>query len=1264
MSQNTNSPDGISTPQQRNRMRRRSTSYRNKGTGLIDLESCELRLDFLSDGNFRPDDDDVDEHHGGLDGNRNCKSSSGSGNKGRFLGASTTTSNARLPSADSQQQQQHHGHSDTSPSSAITPTSNTSPTTGSVGVSIPPGMLRRAHSSRRLRRASDVSVGSANMNTVSMVPLVDFFRLDRSMSSGNLSRTSSVRSLGGRFFERRRRQRNKTMEKRRSRHKAMSAAGLHELRNRKEIRSVAILRWLVVIVWLATACTICFGFVKRQTERTEYEDFEFQYYTHAQQILSSFNAAIDKKLGAINTMANSFTTYAQYSNQRFPFITLPNFDVVGENTRVLADSHVIHWLPLVTDEDRPKWEEYALANRSHADEAYEREERVRQRQDQDIESTANSGGRLLQDSESLLPPGFENGAPPGFNVTTIKNPTLQDGTGYHPRLWIFGKEQDIPLPNNTGPYLPLWQRSPVNSAKQSVLNVDFSKLPFFHGMLDYLLEQDRPKGVVMNRAIIPPPKGAPLTEDTIRHSQFRHAKIVSNEPETRVAYPVYDDFDPETANLVGVLSASLHWNWYFVNILPSNAKGIICVLENTFGQVFAYRIDGASTTYLGVGDPLVNNSNNFIFEDMMVSSNSSTATGSQSREGRSHVELYSYTTMPLDNDFSSYTLRIYPTQDTYDVHKTDDPLVYTTLVASIFLLAAFVFLIYDFCVQKRQRLTMDKAIETAHKSAAAERELNEYIAHEVRNPLAAALSACSFVSYAVNEPTPLADELALKSVREDVNIIKSSLGFVNELLRSLLDLNRATDRRIRIRSKPINVLQDILKPVASMLFRHDNEFQVCVECTPHDLTIESDCLRLKQIMLNLGRDAAKFTQSGFIRLRADVVDLSIVGGHGKRVRLYVEDSGPGIPIMNRRHLFSKFQQSLEVVHQGCGIGLCLCKNLLDVMGGSIRLDEDYDSGIPDHPGARFVIDMNAEPLEAEDDQLLAEHAAHGTSKLGDDNKNTTMTKSGCSKWSEVIGESTEVDQSFLLTSTLSVYNGHKGSTDSSTKMDENDIDSAVIIGDGEEIKCSETIIPIQQKTPSSITVSLQTASLEKEPTQDEAGQEDAKPAALETKTSSPPPPPLLPAQNTTDETTEATLPESLSVLFVDDDRILRKLFCRSVKKAAPSWKVNEAGDGETAISMIDGHNSFDLIFMDQYMSSTEKKLLGTETVTELRSKGVSTKICGLSANDVENEFMQSGADSFMLKPMPTNVDALKRELKELLNDTTEGATNTKNNNIE
>jgi CheY-like chemotaxis protein len=125
------------------------------------------------------------------------------------------------------------------------------------------------------------------------------------------------------------------------------------------------------------------------------------------------------------------------------------------------------------------------------------------------------------------------------------------------------------------------------------------------------------------------------------------------------------------------------------------------------------------------------------------------------------------------------------------------------------------------------------------------------------------------------------------------------------------------------------------------------------------------------------------------------------------------------------------------------------------------------------------------------------------------------------------------------------------------------------------------------------------------------------------------------------------LPKKISVLFVDDDPILRKLFTRTAKAVAPGWSFREASNGETALNLVEKEH-FDLIFMDMYMASVEKQLLGTEAIKAMRRKGISCRICGLSANDKEGEFLEAGADVFTFKPFPCESKALTQELCRVL----------------
>ena len=454
------------------------------------------------------------------------------------------------------------------------------------------------------------------------------------------------------------------------------------------------------------------------------------------------------------------------------------------------------------------------------------------------------------------------------------------------------------------------------------------------------------------------------------------------------------------------------------------------------------------------------------------------------------------------------------------------PLWYPLCISGVVLLTFLIsLLVYTILAQKQiHKANLAEKnyslIQNAKDSAKTERELNDFIAHEVRNPLSAAMSAASFISSAVNEQEPLNTVEDQQAVRDDIAIIESSLQFVNDLLRNMLDFHRAASSELHLESTATDVQRDILEPVAAMLYRRYDNYKVIVDC-PKDLCIMTDRLRLKQIVLNLGRNSAKFVETGFVRLKAEV------DNDDNMVTLSVEDSGPGIPEEKRRNLYARFQESLDALNQGTGIGLNLCRKLIHLMGGKIWLDESYHSGIEGCPGARFVIELNTPP---------------------------------------VFFESCET------------------STDDGDSLFSIDSDNSQRYTSSHALSCTSS--PIKE------------------------------------------------------------IPENLSVLFVDDDMVLRKLFARSVTKICPTWTVEEAGNGESALQLADSMH-FDLIFLDQYMTSVDKQLLGTETAHALRRKGFEGLICGLSANDNAYSFVKAGADAFMIKPFPCKPEPLTNELRRI-----------------
>lgn len=506
------------------------------------------------------------------------------------------------------------------------------------------------------------------------------------------------------------------------------------------------------------------------------------------------------------------------------------------------------------------------------------------------------------------------------------------------------------------------------------------------------------------------------------------------------------------------------------------------------------------------------------------------------------------------------------------------PELFYVILGSTIILFACVCLAAWFYTQMRRAVKMNEHMAAAEKAAlivknaerdlVVERDLNDFIAHEVRNPLAAAMSACGFVVTEVNTPSPLADEESRQTVREDTAIIASSLKFIDDLLRNILDMNRATSNQMHIEMAPTDLLRDVLEPVATMLHRRGDDIDVIVDCK-RNLIVQTDRMRLKQIILNLASNSRKFVQKGFVRLSAYEFDGN--------VKLRVDDSGPGIPMEKRKNLFIKFQESLDSLNQGTGIGLCLSRNLAMLMNGDIWLDEDFDSGVKGFRGTRFVIDLNTASLNFDTDAL----DVYELSNLPEDESATPAR-----------------------------------------------VESGV-----------DDTVTDQQDLPDKLSV--HTASLNFD---SDALDVYELPNAPENRSAAP-----AHVKGGVDDTVtdRQELPDKLSVLFVDDDCVLRKLFTRSLKRIAPQWNLMEASNGETTLRLVGSHK-FDLIFMDQYMASVDKQLLGSQATHALRAKGVTSIICGLSANDCRDIFVKAGADDFLVKPFPCEKGALTRRLLQIL----------------
>ncbi|CAB9503571.1 Receptor-type guanylate cyclase gcy [Seminavis robusta] len=463
----------------------------------------------------------------------------------------------------------------------------------------------------------------------------------------------------------------------------------------KENKAVWMLRILVMGLLLAVTVVVLAG-VYIFASQSEEHDFEDGFNIHASQLTESFRNAVERKLVAIGTMGNGMTSYAQATGAEFPFVTIPDFAVRASDIRVLADALIMVWCPFVTDQNRLKWEEYAFMNRFQVNKDFAQDNTYRQEQDDYFDSLVygpnstmaghdgdNRRNRGLQEQEEEEDPNM-----------------LKDGTGYHLRIWH--PMTDEVEPNGTGPFLPGFQRSPVNFRVQNAINTNYANARVFQGIdiAGSLLDSHQ---VIINRAQMIQPKFYKAMTANLQISQYRE-KIDTylQDPLSFLAYPVFDSFNTTTRKLAGALISNLYWRVYFQNVLPPNAHGIIAVLSNSYNQTFSYHIDGGNATYLGdkdLHDPRYN--------EMEVSVDVS----SYVRE-RSSPETRAYRTVPLHDTMGRYTLRVYPTDSTKEAYTTNKPAVYTAVVACIFAVTALVFVLFDTWVEKRQRVVMKRAVES------------------------------------------------------------------------------------------------------------------------------------------------------------------------------------------------------------------------------------------------------------------------------------------------------------------------------------------------------------------------------------------------------------------------------------------------------------------------------------------------------------------------------------------------------------------------
>jgi signal transduction histidine kinase/CheY-like chemotaxis protein len=200
------------------------------------------------------------------------------------------------------------------------------------------------------------------------------------------------------------------------------------------------------------------------------------------------------------------------------------------------------------------------------------------------------------------------------------------------------------------------------------------------------------------------------------------------------------------------------------------------------------------------------------------------------------------------------------------------------------------------------------------------------LSHELRTPLSSILGWVQILRRSSDKP---------EDVRKGVDVIERNARMQSQLIEDLLDMNRIASGKVRLDIQPVQPISFIEAALETVMPAADAK-QIRVErmLDPSAGPVPGDPGRLQQVMCNLLANAIKFTPKGG---KVQVL-LERVNSH---VEITVSDSGIGIKPELLPHVFERFRQadgSMSRQFGGLGLGLSIVKSLVELHGGSVRVD--------------------------------------------------------------------------------------------------------------------------------------------------------------------------------------------------------------------------------------------------------------------------------------------------------------------------------------
>jgi signal transduction histidine kinase len=220
------------------------------------------------------------------------------------------------------------------------------------------------------------------------------------------------------------------------------------------------------------------------------------------------------------------------------------------------------------------------------------------------------------------------------------------------------------------------------------------------------------------------------------------------------------------------------------------------------------------------------------------------------------------------------------------------------------------------------------ALADAQSEQERQKDVLGIVTHDLRSPL----------SVIVLNAQSIAEDTAEAATREAAVEVTRAASRMDRLLMDLLDVARIESQSLRVVHRPNEIrafVTDVLRSYQPLFAARGVKFDVEI---PSDRLVASfDHDRVVQVLSNLLGNAMKFTPArGTLNLR--------VARRGDDVEFVLRDSGPGIRADALPHVFKRFWQADREPRRGLGLGLYICKTIVEAHGGRITVESEFGEG--------------------------------------------------------------------------------------------------------------------------------------------------------------------------------------------------------------------------------------------------------------------------------------------------------------------------------